>query len=180
MLKSEMFCVLTCGMTDGRVVRIAFDVAQLNTAVENSVTSNQGLENSRESNKNDTNPFGPPTPQNVPNALVSRWSGNASSNFEKQQQQLDIGTGIFRIDVTSEWTIHRHAVIAVHQHVHDELAMPFFAQKGSQSSQRFSASLLEKTDGFPVREPKNYVAVDMVQLCFFSFMFIEWKNSQFC
>ena len=147
-------------MTDGRVVRIAFDIGQLNTAMAKSVVSDQERESPREAESN-TNPFGPPTPKNARNALVNRWSGSAK--FEKQPEQLD--KGIFRIDVTSEWTIHRHAVIAVHQHAQDELAMPFFAQKGAKGSQHFFASSLLRSaaaDGVPVREPKNYVAVDVV------------------
>lgn len=174
------FCTLTCGCADGRIVRLSFDVAELNQAADRSLVCHGGSTQqdggpaaagtpraSSSSNpfgdEANVNPFGDDSDDNVvdsqPDSMVlspPMKPERAGSSAAVRQPQF-----LFSVDVSTEVTVQRARIVAIASHLADELAASTLSNRLKLDS--IGASADSEPDAKMSGSFHNYVAMDEVR-----------------
>ena len=157
---------------DGRIVRLSFDVAELNEAADRSLgfgstQDGQSLAGTPQASSSnpfgdevDMNPFGNDSDDNMdspPDSVVSSSFRPKYSSAASRPPQV-----MFSVDISTEVTVQRARIIAISSHLADELAASTLSNRLKLDSVGASAGY-----GADVNMPgslHNYVAMDEVRM----------------
>jgi len=145
-------CTLTLGTTIGQIVRMTFDIAELNEAADQSLSRNSIDSVPQDINDaDDQNPFSA-----APSSLNPFDDGGDEDDKLNGIQETEGSCQEFAITVDTQLSIQRSELLALRTQAADELASPSLSDGRFRSP---TSSSMPAQDCPPLR---NYIAVDSV------------------